>query len=117
MALEETSCCGVREFDGVRDYANRPEEAMDMIARARIVDDERFRFVIFTDVNSCTHIKAVERYVNKNKLGTFTKTALKKNPNTANKIRVYILDLNATKLRSWYTKRDPDWQINYTYRL
>ena len=103
--INEISCCGVREYEGIQ--MNVPHSVMYDIGREMFDDGEDFKFVIFTDnvEYNFKDIKKLIEYVKENKLGTWTKTPVRMNPNSGNKIMVAILSVNITNLKKWYDKQ------------
>jgi len=60
-------------------------------------------YYIFTGTSASVIDKLV-KYIEKNKLGTVYKTGYKRNPNSGNRLMVFIFAPNPRKMRRWYGK-------------
>lgn len=102
--INETSCCGVREYAGLMD--SKTKSIIESIALDRFQDSNDYRFVMFTE----NHQKNFENglalmaYIKKNKLGIITKSYTGNNPNSFNDIRVYLWRISENGLRKWADK-------------
>lgn len=119
--LESTPIsCGVRElleFGG----ADSPEEFLlksiqdsedFYYSPLTTLDAINFKFFIFSDKtakgsNPVTGTKFA-KWVVKNKLGTIISSAIRTNPNSGNKIRVWIWDIDRLALLKWYKAHGKD---------
>ena len=100
--LEETSCCGVLEYDGVT--GQTPTKILLNICENKYDNWEGYKsaFITFTDVAKSSNGKNLYSYILKNKLGTVVKTRARTNPNTRRKIKIWVWSPNETNLRKWY---------------
>lgn len=126
MSINDTSCCGTRELDGV---SNEPPEAL---IREMIEDEFQtshydfgarklekrwnpvFAFVIFSDTNAKTYGSRRPRqysgekfaaYLKTHKLGTVTASVKRTNPNHTGRrgvfLRVWVWAMDFKALKAW----------------
>lgn len=119
MILSSTTCCGVRDFDGLT--GSKAKDIIDLISRDRfmyeenyrmgrfvvdkntIVDNNAYRFVMFTDVSQNFKLSDnLIKFIKVNKLGKATKVAQAMNPNSGNKLRVVIWTISDKGLKEWF---------------
>lgn len=105
--LEDTTCCGLDEIDGLN---STPELTLKDICADKYPswedDAMRHAFILFTDVWSRGRGRALAAYIKKHKLGIVIQTPhLRKNPNSGNRIRVWVWAPNENNLKAW-------WKIN-----
>lgn len=62
---------------------------------------DKFRFVIFTDINKRTYGSRLAAYIVEHKLGDVIETGQHKNPNSRNMVRVWVWTLDHRALKLW----------------
>lgn len=109
----DLSCCGTREIDGLSSYDN-PEEAMKALFDGTkgydtFYDDQSFRFVYFTEaipsgkrINSVNYGKQFAAYIEKENLGKVTAIPHEVNPNTGNKVGVFVWVVDWNGVHKWF---------------
>lgn len=121
MNINSTSCCGVRDFDGLKGsktkdiityvsqyrfhYQQVADRAMGRwVDNKEVIEDyNRFRFIMFTDVSPNFKLSDnLIQFIKVNKLGTTSKTKQAANPNTNNMLRVVIWTINDKALKEWF---------------
>lgn len=115
MELQGVGCCGVREFSGL--MSNSLQSIINYIADDRfyededyndkkfIDDNEKYRYVIFSDTShEQSRMKALIEFIKKNKLGSTVKTKPRINPNTGNILQVCVWSINDVTLKKWFKK-------------
>lgn len=119
MRLNSTTCCGVRDFDGLT--GSRTKDIIDSVSRDRfmyeenyrlgrfvvdkntIVDNNKYRFVMFTDVSQNFKLSDnLIEFIKVNKLGKTTKVRQSTNPNSGNKLRIVIWTISDKGLKEWF---------------
>ena len=97
----EISCCGIREYDGLRPtpQQNLTEFIQDYLEEIR--ENEPYAFVIFSDNHTADRGQAFANLIKKEKLGTIAETRKILNPNTHHKLKAWIWGINEKKLRAW----------------
>ena len=94
--IEETEIsCGVRQLS---DLSIDPSDDVAEVAYEIFHEEEDFTFVLFSDIEYTGRGIALAEFIKKKGLGTIVKSRVKVNPNTGNKIRVYIWGLNRQRL-------------------
>lgn len=126
--LEETSIsCGVRQLYGVRD--KEPKEVLyEALKDVRPwgvdwqLNNMRFGIILFSDkvarprgakYSKFGGVKFAE-FVIENKLGKIISSDIITNPNTSNKIQVWVWQLNRPALIKWYNNAAKE-QIEFDY--
>lgn len=119
--LNRTSCCGVREYDGLTDYDSIKDCLLDVHRRFYDLDDENDgwdsgAFILFTCPARYRKIAALQKYIEENKLGTCTVTPSRLNPNSDNNLIAMLYGVNHTAFKKWYAKnkeneREDGWFI------
>lgn len=97
--ISATSCCGVRDFMGLR---NNPEETLRYFCDERRGRDGAFYMFTGTD-GSC--ISDLANYIRENELGTLTETEFVRNPNSAHQLKALMVSFNREALNTWYSTR------------
>lgn len=108
--LNHTACCGLDEIDGIDDT---PKNVLVSVCEDKYPDREwaedgdqigqEQAFILFTDnVSDNNYGVNLAKYIKKNKLGTFTATRARENPNTGNMVRVWVWSPNEKNLKAWY---------------
>jgi len=102
MTLEKLSCCGIAEYDGL---LNDPEENLRRICSDRF-SYENGAYIVFSDIRACTRGKSLVKLIKKHKLGTIISPRARVNPNSGNKLKMWIWSPNDRLLKKWYNKQD-----------
>ena len=121
---QEMDCCGVRELNNLSG-GNSPKEVVQQLCnggeylydqsilrenpRAR-QERGRYAFIIFSQAGPprTTHYGTdLAKFITKNRLGTVTESPYKINPNTGNKLRVWIWALDPVGITKWWKKNKP----------
>ncbi len=101
--LEDMECCGVKEFHGM---SGTPKDVLMNISGDKYhrYDEEEFAYVVFTDLARRTLGDRLSKYITNHNLGTMYNIRTRKNPNSGNKIKMWIWSLNNSKLKTWWYK-------------
>lgn len=97
--IERTNCCGFKEIDGLENTTTK--QALIDICHDYFNEDNDCAFLFFTGVTKEKYGQKFKALIKKEKLGTIIETRSKKNPNSSNKIKAWIWDINKTKLRAF----------------
>lgn len=101
--IRTTACCGVREFDGLDGGSEATvKEVVTYLDR-----DDSWRFLVFTDITADGYGSRLSSYVKKHKLGNIVCSRSAINPNTDNRIKVWVWELNHRAVKAWGAKRAP----------
>ena len=107
MDLENMNCCGIREASGLQDTPIK--NCIYAVARLRFgYEQEQFGFVIFSEEASYRKGSKLKAYIKKHKLGTVVQSPIEVNPNTSNRLRVYIYTIHQDNLQKWWLKNGDD---------
>jgi hypothetical protein len=82
--VDGTNCCGVDEIDGLEN--NTPEE---IVYGSYNANKGNCAYYTFTDVEDGNG-DGVAKYIRANKLGTITRAPIALNPNSGNRIKIWI---------------------------
>ena len=103
MNLDSMNCCGLREASGLQDTPIK--DCIYEVARSRFgYEYEKFGFVIFSEKAECRRGSKLKAYIKKHKLGTVVQSPIEVNPNTSNRLRVYIYTIHQDNLLKWWNK-------------
>lgn len=100
IGIEDLQCCGVKELVGVRD---KPEDIIEEIA-AFHVEDQGFRYLIYTDTKTFPGGKRLTNFIRSKKLGSVTSPRMGVNPNSGNKLKAYLWRLDLNAIRKYYNE-------------
>mgnify|MGYP001560028738 CR=1 FL=1 len=103
--LKRTSCCGVRDFDGLLEYDSPKEALLEVWRQFGEVDGS---FILFTCPTYEKMLTRLVAYIEEMGLGTCVVTPVKMNPNSDNKLRAMLFAPNKNKMYSWYAKTKED---------
>lgn len=103
--ISSTECCAIDELYGIMDD-NDPVKSVMTVCEERYEEEGDQAFVMFTDIKERKIGKALAQYILKHKLGTIVNTRARKNPNSGNKVSVWIWGVNDRNLRAWYRKQE-----------
>ena len=109
--IYRTKCCGLREYSGLR---STPHETMKVFAKELFggMVREDFRttrvyidgtYYLFSGTTRSV-VKDLAKFIEDEKLGKVYKTGYKTNPNSGNRLMVFIFEPNKKKLRKWYAR-------------
>jgi hypothetical protein len=106
--VEGTSCCGMFEINGVKNlkekrkkeqFLYRSIEEGDIHQRGQVVP-----FLLFSDIyNKGSGGRSLKKFILDNKLGDVITSPVKVNPNTGNKIEVFIWVTDAKAINKWFS--------------
>ena len=97
--INKTTCCGLDEIFDLE------EETKPMLLNiSERFLDEKTAFYVFSDVSYSSSGKNLAKMIKKLKLGTITTTKYKTNPNSGNKLKIYVWSVDSKKLRDWHYK-------------
>ena len=103
MNLDSMNCCGLREASGLQDTPI--EECIYEVARSRFgYEGEKFGFIIFSEEASYRRGSTLKAYIKKHELGTVVQSPVEVNPNTGNRLRIYIYTIHQVNLLKWWNK-------------
>lgn len=102
--LRKTTCCGLREFDGITEFDDPAE-----ILRAIWPNWSAWRgaFVLLTCPTKDTIGRRLANYIEKHELGTVMKSPVKMNPNSGNNLRVMVWGVDNNAFPRWIEKNSP----------
>lgn len=119
MCLEDSEIsCGVKQISGVSRIGNgaTAEEAMFELVEnedswSDSIDLDRiYPFYLFSDTVASKGGRKFAKFILDNELGSVYKSSEGINPNTQNKIEVFVWTPNKKKLTSWYNKLHKQWE-------
>jgi hypothetical protein len=96
---DELDCCGINEIRSIGDNKNNPEQTIIDICSETYTSGKKGAFLMFTDINKKIAAKNLSKYILKNKLGTITKSPTSINPNSKNRLQVFIWTINKRNLK------------------
>lgn len=104
--LEETSCCGVDELDGL---SKKPERILRDLCFDKYDEEEggwKHAFLLFTDVTANKNGARLARYIKNKGLGITTTLHAKRNPNSGNRVKAWLWSVNEPELKKWFKSQD-----------
>ena len=113
MSLEELSCCGIREFDGL---VTSPQSNVKEMIKNWLNEKENgspYTFILFSDIHTTTRGINTAKYIKNNKLGSIKETRKKRNPNTGNILKIWIWAINEKTTRQWAKQNLPEKYARY----
>lgn len=99
--IQETECCGVHEIDNLEGEGNA-ERSMRIVCEDYFGEDNHCAFYTFTDVMEYKNGTAFAKYIKDHKLGRVVKSHTRRNPNSGNRISIWIWEPHFTNLRNWW---------------
>lgn len=100
--VEQTrGCCG---NDEIYNLQRDPTENVLKVAFQRYEEENKAAFYTFADVVGFKNGSRLAKFIVKNNLGQIVETRSKRNPNTDNRIRVWIWDVDDVALKRWWAK-------------
>jgi len=100
--LYSLQCCAIREISGIENYT--PKETVKQVAKEYCCSDEKSAFLLFTFYANRKKGDNLKKFIEKNKLGTVTKSRAKKNPNSGNNINIFIWSIGRINFKKWALK-------------
>lgn len=91
------SCCGISELAEIREDDSPEESLME-------VDPWSQAIVIFSDIERYTHGNTLATLIRSAHLGMITMIPVVENPNTSNKLRVWVWRVDPRALEKWRRK-------------
>lgn len=110
MEIEETTCCGIREFSGLPEdpFDAIDEIALDIFGQPRNFNGElfeRYAFVMFSQNDIQENLgRNLMEAINDYNLGECTLTGEASNPNTGNTITLFLWKLDHNAIYEYYKK-------------
>lgn len=104
VAIRGTSCCGVKDVLGIQQDYQTPEIILTEIAKGyRLGGVTKGAHYMFTGagVYGRKKIAKIEKFIKDMNLGTTTKSAVVRNPNTQRGITVLIFSVNKKTLEAF----------------
>lgn len=121
MELNETSCCGMNEIEGLS-HSRTAKEAM--LAFCQYIEDEEggdynydtgdyeptrtslrpLAQYVFTGTTDAKYGPQFKAYILENKLGSVVESRAKRNPNSGNMVRAWIWTPSTKSLKAWWAK-------------
>lgn len=112
MRVDNTSCCGLNEIVGVA--YNSPQDVMRMVCEYKNLSDTKdnrdyvplmfFTDTIYKKKPAVQSGQSFAKFIEDNKLGVLSKSTIRINPNSSNRIRCWIWSVNFPNLINWYKK-------------
>lgn len=116
IRFKDLYCCGVKEIHGIQyhhrflnipctgNYTYEPLSVLEILTQVRDlyanIGNNR-PFLIFTDNDNSRKGEVLAVYIEEHKLGTVQRSQLEYNPNSGNRIVVYVWAVNAEALLSY----------------
>lgn len=117
MNLRNMTCCGLREITGL-EFAGDGKEAMTEFVEAAFPKSRRYNFdkheyeyiarlnfshAVFSEAQdgAGSYGEKFSAYILKNKLGDVIASQRRVNPNSGNRLKVWIWTLNKQGLKKW----------------
>lgn len=94
MYINDMSCCGVGEFDGLSGCTNYAHAIHNAINGGKA-------FMIYTMPRPYTKANGLTAYIRRHRLGPVTVSRPRKNYNSGRMLRVYTWTLNRDALKRW----------------
>ena len=113
MSLGSLTCCGVREYHGIR---HTPQKIVEEVFDELLVDDDKFAFVLFTDIRDTKRGLKLARFINQHNLGQVVSSRKKVNPNTANPLKMWTWTPNQRSLKAHIRKTNKNLYRKYLQR-
>lgn len=110
MTLKYMGCCGVREIAGLSGFRGRPTAAMQAFCKDGFYDNAfRCSHVVFTEADNSEQRYGLSfaTFITRNKLGHVAVSLKAKNPNSPNRITVWVWTLDTKALRAWWALHRP----------
>ncbi len=116
MNLVNMECCGIREIANLED-CHTPKEALKEFIQEAKYEDGRFRYAVFSDIVRRTYGLKFAAFIRANKLGDVISTGYHVNPNSHNRLKVWVWTINHVALKRWSKKNPQENQDEgYGYR-
>ena len=104
MKLYTTQNCGIKELDDLK-YPFRSAQEKISAIYGRYLDPKKevtkCSIITFSDRIVSPYGKALASYITENNLGEVIQTPIVRNPNSGNKIILYVWIINMKALKSW----------------
>ena len=113
MSLGSLTCCGVREYHGIR---CTPQKIVEEVFDELLVDDDKFAFVLFTDIRDTKRGLKLARFINQHNLGEVVSSRKKVNPNTDNPLKMWTWTPNQRSLKAHIRKTNESLYRKYLQR-
>lgn len=97
--LRHTSCCGVKDYHGLM---QTPTATLKYVGSQIYSWGQGCAFVMFTDTGMASRAEEIKRYIAQYNLGKVTVSHTERNPNSGNRLTVYIWAINQEAFANWY---------------
>jgi len=102
MEVRPTTCCGLRELNGIIEYTT-PEAILEhAVPQFRGTDGA---FMMFSCPTSNSIGRKLAEFIKDNEFGVVTESPVRRNPNSGNMLRVFMWALNKKPLYKWVDDR------------
>jgi hypothetical protein len=108
LDVSATNCCGILDIGGVADYDDAVEFIKDFCEDRYNEEwpavDRSVRYhpiVFYTDAVEGTIGNKVAKFIETHNLGTVQRSPIRTNPNTGNKIAMWVWSIREKELREW----------------
>lgn len=113
LAIEDTSCCGVKELSDINEHET-PSELLETFCKDWFDTDKddpgQGCLVTFTDIVSDKGTMGPElaRFITRKRLGIIKKSATRTNPNSGNSIALWVWAVNKSALKKFWREHNPE---------
>jgi hypothetical protein len=111
MTMHRTTCCGIREYEGISEFKS-VKKVIDDMAKEILYNMNAAIVTFSNSVSKKSRANIgykIQTYINENKLGTVNSTQPKFNPNSSHYIVMWIWTINPKALRFWFNNRHPNY--------
>lgn len=97
--INTTSCCGLRELEGIMEHED-PKDCL-MAIGARLIEIET-AFVVFTCPENEDYGQELKQYINANDLGNVIQSTSRFNPNSDNDLIMWVWEIEMSEFEDWF---------------
>lgn len=102
MVNTDMCCCGVNELSGI--IHEDPFDILCDVGVQRFDEGKECAFYIFTDIDTQKYGAALAKYITDNELGQIAASKSKINPNSDNRLRVWVWSVSDRAFHRWWRK-------------
>lgn len=103
--IESMECCAIREI--ARLESNPVTVITSTMRHTEDDGDQVPAFFTFSDTSRSRAGKNLAKYIKSSRLGSALKTRSKRNPNTSNRVTVWVWSIDRPRLQRWWKKNKP----------
>lgn len=108
MLTDSSISCGVLQLSRFDEYHDPADLLSHSVYEYYDHDIPEVRFIIFSDINTKGHGgSGVAEYIKTNGLGEIWQSNTRINPNTGNRICVWVWEVDSKKFSKWYKANKP----------